>query len=64
MIARIDTNGDRKLDEQEIDSMAKSFTERRKDSAASSRDPIVYGVAALVGRIIVRTGTRLYAIAD
>lgn len=62
MIARIDTSGDGKLDESEIDAMAKGFAERRKDSAATSRDPIVYGVAASEGKIIIRTGTRLYAI--
>ncbi|SMP60226.1 Outer membrane protein assembly factor BamB, contains PQQ-like beta-propeller repeat [Neorhodopirellula lusitana] len=62
MIGRIDTNADGKLDEQEIDAMAKSFAERRKNSAASTRDPIVYGVAASDGKILVRTGTRLFAI--
>lgn len=62
MIARIDTSGDGKLDESEIDAMAKGFAERRKDASATSRDPIVYGVAASEGKIIIRTGTRLYAI--
>jgi outer membrane protein assembly factor BamB len=62
MIGRIDTNGDGKLDGSEIDAMAKSFAERRKDAAANARDPIVYGVAASDGNIIVRTGTRLFAI--
>ncbi len=64
MLGRIDTNGDGKLDASEIDAMAASFAERRKDSAATSRDPIVYGVAASNGRIIVRTGTRLFAIGN
>lgn len=64
MIGRLDTNGDGKLDEQEIDAMAKSFAERRKNSAASSRDPIVYGVAASGEQIVVRTGTRLFVIGD
>ncbi|MCO8123086.1 PQQ-binding-like beta-propeller repeat protein [Stieleria sp. TO1_6] len=62
MLSRVDTNGDGKLDASEIDAMAASFAERRKDSAATSRDPIVYGVAASDGHIIVRTGTRLFAI--
>ncbi len=64
MIARIDTSGDGKIDGEEIDAMVKTFAERRKDSAANSRDPIVYGVAASDGRIIVRTGTRLFAIGN
>ncbi len=64
MLAQIDTNRDGKLDTSEIDAMAASFAERRKDSAATSRDPIVYGVAASGGHIIVRTGTRLYSIGN
>lgn len=63
MLKRVDTNGDGSLDQTELAAMAKSFAERRKNSQASSRDPIVYGVAAVPGRIIVRTGTRLYCIA-
>ncbi|WP_246112603.1 outer membrane protein assembly factor BamB family protein [Allorhodopirellula solitaria] len=64
MIARIDTDGDGRLSAPEIDAMAASFAERRKDAAASSRDPIVYGVAASDGHIVVRTGTRLFAISQ
>ncbi len=64
MLARVDTNGDSKLDTEEIDVMAASFAERRKNSASTSRDPIVYGVAASDGRIVVRTGTRLFAIGN
>lgn len=64
MLKRVDTNGDGSLDQQELTAMAKSFAERRKNSQASSRDPIVYGVAAVPGKIIVRTGTRLYCIAE
>lgn len=63
LLKRIDTNGDGSLDQKELEAMAKSFAERRKNSQASSRDPIVYGVAAVPGMIVVRTGTRLYCIA-
>ena len=63
MLKRVDTNGDGALDQEELAAMAKSFAERRKNSRVSSRDPIVYGVAAVAGAIIVRTGTRLYCIA-
>lgn len=63
MLKRVDTNGDGSIDQVELAAMAKSFTERRKNSQASSRDPIVYGVAAVPGTIVVRTGTRLYCIA-
>lgn len=62
MMSRIDTDGDGKIDNKELEAMAKSFAERRKNAQASSRDPIVYGVAAAGGRIAVRTGTRLYLI--
>ncbi len=64
MLKRVDTNGDGDLDQKELTAMAKSFAERRKNSRASSRDPIVYGVAAVPGAIVVRTGTRLYCISD
>ena len=63
MIGRIDTDGDGRIDADELEAMAKSFAERRKDAAASARDPIVYGVAAADGRIAIRTGTRLYVVA-
>ncbi|MDG2220602.1 MAG: PQQ-binding-like beta-propeller repeat protein [Rubripirellula sp.] len=62
MMPRIDTDGDGKINQKELEAMAKSFAERRSNSAASARDPIVYGVAAADGRIVVRTGTRLYVI--
>jgi len=62
MVPRIDTDGDGKLNQKELEAMAKSFAERRRNSAASARDPIVYGVAAASGKIAVRTGTRLYVI--
>jgi len=62
MLKRVDSNGDGALDQKELEAMAKSFAERRSNSQASSRDPIVYGVAAVNGAIVVRTGTRLYCI--
>lgn len=62
MLQRIDTDGDGKLNQKELEAMAKSFAERRSNSSASARDPIVYGVAAANGKIAVRTGTRLYVI--
>ena len=62
MLTRIDKNKDGKLDRQEIDAMAKSFAERRANSKTSSRDPIVYGVAAVPGAVVVRTGTRLFCV--
>ncbi|WP_168563729.1 outer membrane protein assembly factor BamB family protein [Crateriforma spongiae] len=64
MLSRVDDNGDGRLDSDELKAMAKSFAERRADAAASARDPIVYGVAAADGRIAIRTGTRMYVIAD
>lgn len=64
MLKRVDTNGDGSLDQNELAAMAKSFAERRKNSQASSRDPIVYGVAAVPGAIVVRSGTRLYCVAS
>ena len=63
MLKRIDTDGNGSLNQKELAAMAKNFAERRKNSQASSRDPIVYGVAAVPGVIVVRTGTRLYCIA-
>jgi len=62
MLKRVDTNGDGTLDQEELDAMAKSFAERRKNSRNSSRDPIVYGVAAVPGTVVVRTGTRLFCV--
>lgn len=58
----VDTNRDGKLDADEIRAMAESFAARRADSQSSSRDPIVYGVAAAEGAIVIRTGTRVYAV--
>lgn len=62
MLKRVDTNQDGSLDQAELQAMAKSFADRRKNSRQSSRDPIVYGVAAVPGTLVVRTGTRLYCI--
>jgi outer membrane protein assembly factor BamB len=58
----IDLNKDGGLDKSELEKMAKSFAAKRAGSKSSSRDPIVYGVAADSQGILVRTGTRLYAI--
>ncbi len=63
MLKRVDTNGDGALDQVELQAMAESFATRREGSQASARDPIVYGVAAVDGAVVVRTGTRLYCIA-
>lgn len=62
MLARIDKNKDGKLDQQELEAMAKSFAERRTGSRTGARDPIVYGAAATDGSLVIRTGTRLYCI--
>lgn len=62
MLGRIDTNGDGSLDSEEMQAMVASFAARRADSRESARDPIVYGAAATGEHVIVRTGTRLYAI--
>lgn len=63
MLKRVDVNGDGALDQEELAAMARSFAERRRKSQSSSRDPIVYGIAAVPGRIVIRTGTRLYCVA-
>jgi outer membrane protein assembly factor BamB len=62
MMARIDTNADGRLDESEMKAMAESFAARRANSASEARDPIVYGAVASDGRLVIRTGTRLYCI--
>ncbi len=64
MLKRVDTNGDGALDQAELKAMADSFAARREGSQAGARDPIVYGVAAVDGAIVVRTGTRLYCISE
>jgi len=62
VLENIDLNHDGNLDKSELEKMAKSFAAKRAGSKESSRDPIVYGVAADTQGILVRTGTRLYAI--
>ncbi len=62
LLARVDSNGDGELDAAELTAMARSFAERRANSQAAARDPIVYGVAASAGKLLIRTGTRLYCI--
>lgn len=64
MLARVDTNGDGALDAAELKSMQEQFRKRRANSRESSRDPIVYGVAAVNDWIVIRTGTRLYAVSS
>lgn len=64
LLPRVDSNGDGKLDPKELEAMAKSFAERRAGAQSGARDPIVYGVAASDGCLVIRTGTRLYCIQD
>lgn len=64
MLKQVDTNGDGALDQTELQAMADSFAKRREGSQAGARDPIVYGVAAVDGAIVIRTGTRLYCVSD
>ena len=64
LLPRVDKNRDGKLDSQELEAMAKSFAERRAGARAGARDPIVYGVAASDGCLLIRTGTRLYCVRD
>jgi len=64
MLPRVDLNGDGSLDAEELKAMEESFRKRREGSRAGARDPIVYGIAAADGTIVVRTGTRLYAISE
>lgn len=62
MVARVDKNGDGSLDQAELQAMVESVAARRSDSQSSARDPIVYGAIASDGRMVIRTGTRLYCI--
>ena len=62
MAAGGDLNGDDQLDQAELKAMAESFEKRRAGAREGARDPIVYGVAAADGVIVVRTGTRLFAV--
>ena len=58
----IDLNADGQLDRNELTKMAEKFSANRRGSKNSSRDPIVYGVAADKQGFLIRTGTRLYCI--
>ena len=60
--ANVDVNKDGVLDGAEIRKMAESFRKRRAGSREANRDPIVYGVAAIDGVFVIRTGTRLFCI--
>ena len=63
-LARGDKNGDKALDAEELKFLSEEFRKRRESSATESRDPIVYGTAISGNTILVRTGTRLYAIGE
>lgn len=58
----IDLDGNGSLEKNELEKMAESFAAKRKGTRQSSRDPIVYGVAADARGLLIRTGTRLYSI--
>ena len=62
MLPRVDLNADGSLDADELKAMEESFRQRREGSREGARDPIVYGIAAAEGTIVVRTGTRVYGI--
>jgi len=62
LLSRVDADGNGSLDQAEIRAMADSFAARRSDSETAARDPIVYGAVASNGKILIRTGTRLYCI--
>lgn len=64
MLPRIDLNGDKSLDAAELKAMEESFRRRREGSRDAARDPIVYGVAAVDGTFLIRTGTRLYCVRE
>ncbi len=62
MMPRVDLNKDDVIDADELRAMEESFRKRREGSRESARDPIVYGVAAIEGAFIIRTGTRLFCV--
>ncbi|UUO04714.1 PQQ-binding-like beta-propeller repeat protein [Blastopirellula sp. J2-11] len=64
MFPSSDINQDGRLDADELRSAAKLLAARRSESQNNARDPIVYGAAAITGRIVIRTGTRLYCISQ
>ncbi len=45
-----------------VAAMEESYRKRREGSRASTRDPIVYRVAAGEGACVVRTETRLFCV--
>lgn len=63
-LARGDKNGDKALDAEEIKALGEEFRKRRESSATKSRDPIVYGTAVWDSTLLIRTGTRLYAVRE
>lgn len=63
-LAQFDEDQDGILSPSEIEKMAESFVRRRSVSRQSSRDPIAYAISAGPGKLLVRTGTRLYCISD
>lgn len=64
MFPASDSNQDGRLDAEEIQAAAKMMAARRSESQTNARDPIVYGAAAIAGKIVIRTGTRLYCISE
>lgn len=62
ILSNVDLNKDGALDSQELKKMDEQFRQRRAGSREASRDPIVYGIAAVEGTILIRTGTRLYCV--
>lgn len=62
MFPQVDLNKDGSLDAEELKTMEESFRKRREGSREGARDPIVYGIAAAEETIVLRTGTRLYAV--
>ena len=62
MFAKLDTDGSGRIDAAELAEMERRFREKRTSSRSESRDPIVYGLAAADGVLVLRTGTRLFAV--
>ncbi|TWT34762.1 PQQ-binding-like beta-propeller repeat protein [Blastopirellula retiformator] len=64
MLERNDQDENGLLDGAELDAAIKAMKVRRAESQQNARDPIVYGAAAAPGRLIIRTGTRLYCVSQ
>ena len=64
VFSRLDKDDSGRLDQSELRSMEEEFRKKRDSSRAESRDPIVYGAAAAGGTLVIRTGTRLYAVRE